>query len=403
MSGYLKENRDKNGKTISFRIGTPRGKDENGKYLYEFRTVKTDSIRTARKELLKLQSDIDKGTYVKPGKDNLSQYLTRWLSDIVKPNLSPRTHELYSYISEKHIIPAIGNILLSEVKPQHLQHLYAEKSKSGLSARTVQLIHITLHKALKNAVKTGLLIRNVAEAVDAPKIQRHEMKTMNEDDLQKFLSAAKDTEYYDLFYKLLFTGLRRSEALALRWQDVDLILCTISVTRSIQQLHNVPVEERLSFKQPKTQKSRRLIALTPSTAILLREHLEARKRILKSLNPNLDTEKDFDQSELIFCRYDGSPLRPDSVTHAWMKLARRCELPEIHTHSARHTHASLLLKQGVHPKIVQERLGHSGIAITLDLYSHVAPGMQAAAANKFDEIALPTASKLDQELDELMK
>jgi integrase len=162
---------------------------------------------------------------MKPGKVTLSEYLNSWLADYCKPNLSPRTHELYSYICDKHIIPTLGNIRLVELKPHHLQRLYADKLSSGLSNRTVQIIHITLHKALKNAVKTGLLIRNIVEAVDTPKIQRPEMRVMSETDLHIFLEYAKDTPYYALFYTSLFTGMRRAELLALRWSDIDLELC----------------------------------------------------------------------------------------------------------------------------------------------------------------------------------
>jgi integrase len=366
-------------------------------------TIKTDSSKVALKALRDLQTEIDKGTFIKPGKATVSVYLKSWLADYVKPNLSPRTHELYRYMADKHITPNIGNIPLTELKSQQLQKIYADKLSSGLSNRTVQLIHITIHKALVSAVKTGLLNRNVADSVDIPKVKRHEMKTMSEADLQKFLEAAKKTPYYSLFYTLLFTGLRRSEALALRWQDVNLMLCKISVTRSMKYLDKAEKGDKISFKETKTAKSRRSIALTPSTAILLRAHQEKRKRALKTLNPKFDPEKDFDQKELIFCNHDGSPLLPNSITHAWIKLTRHCGLDGIRLHDARHTHASLLLKQGVLPKIVQERLGHASNAITLDLYSHVAPGMQQAAANKFDEIALSKESKLDKELREIIK
>jgi len=177
--------------------------------------------------------------------------------------------------------------------------------------------------------------------------------------------------------------MRRSELLALRWCNVDLLLCQLSVTQSMQYLHNVAPQDRITFKEPKTAKSRRLIALSPSNAIVLREHLEAQQKMRQSLGLQPLTD-----SDLVFAHYDGSPLLPDSITHAWMKLVRRCGLKGVRLHDARHTHASLLLKQGVHPKIVQERLGHSGIAITLDLYSHVAPGLQQAAASKFDDILM---------------
>ncbi|MFH1032078.1 MAG: site-specific integrase, partial [Chloroflexota bacterium] len=169
---------------------------------------------------------------------------------------------------------------------------------------------------------------------------------------------------------------RRGEALALSWGDADLLLCQLSVNRSLQFIKNTP-----SFKQPKTTKSRRLIALSPSTVAVLRDHRVEQDRLRSEIEfpPTSDTD-------LVFSHLDGSPLRPDSVTHAWVKLVRRCNLRGVRLHDARHTHATLMLKQGIHPKIVQERLGHAGIAITLDLYSHVVPGLQEAAARKFDDL-----------------
>jgi integrase len=364
----------------SYRIKVPLGRDTvTGKYTAYYETVKKGNKKDAEKRLRQLLTELDKGIFIRPGKATLGEYLNGWLLDYVLPNLSPKTHELYAYICSKHIFPTLANIVLVDLKPIHLQHLYAQKQTSGLSNRTVQLIHVTLHKALKNAVKVGLLSRNVAEAVDTPKIQRREMQTMNETDLCLFLNMARNTEYYSLFYTLLFTGCRRAEALALRWSDVDLLLCQLSITRSMQFVDN-----KVTFKQPKTVKSRRLIALTPSTVVVLQEHWEAQNRMRQTLDLPLVTDND-----LVFSHWDGTPLLPNSVTHAWVKLVRRCGLQGIRLHDARHTHASLLLKQGVHPKIVQERLGHAGIAVTLDLYSHVAPGLQQAAANKFDDIVLP--------------
>jgi len=350
----------------ALRLKISLGKnEETGKYDSYYETFH-GSKPEAAKRLRQMLTERDKGTFIKPGKDTMGEYLKTWLDDYCKPSLAKNTFDLYSIMCEKHIKPTLGNIVVVDLKPQHLQHLYSDKMASGLSNRTVQIIHVVLHKALKNAVKVGLLSRNVAEAVDPPKVTRHEMKVMNETDIHLFLEMARSTEYYSLFYTLLFTGMRRGEVLNLRWQDVDLLLCQLSVMKS------------------KTAKSRRLISLSPSTIAVLREHKDMQNKQRQGLGRPRVTDSDF-----VFSHWNGSPLLPNSVTHAWIKLTRRCGLDGIRLHDARHTHASLLLKQGVHPKIVQERLGHAGIAITLDLYSHVSPGLQQAAANKFDDIVLP--------------
>ena len=219
------------------------------------------------------------------------------------------------------------------------------------------------------------------------------MKVMSETDLHLFLDYAKDSPYYCLFYLGLFTGMRRAELLALRWSDIDLDLCQLYVNRSIQYVRGDDKKNRIVFREPKTSKSRRMIALSPSTVIALREHKAKETELRISLGYLPPTDND-----LVFSHYDGTPFFPNTITHAWIKLVRRCGLYGVRFHDARHTHASLLLKQGVHPKIVQERLGHGSIQITLDTYSHVAPGLQQAAAQKFDDIVLPQQEEVNQEL-----
>jgi len=235
---------------------------------------------------------------------------------------------------------------------------------------------MTLHNTLKCAVKWGLLVRNPADAIDAPRATHTEMKVMSEEDLNRFLEVSKPTPYYTLFYLALFTGMRRSELLGLRWSDVDLLLCQISVTRAMHRLRNGDIV----FRPPKTAKGRRIVSLSPSAALVLREHWETQEtiRLMQGLH--------LEDNDLVFSKEDGSPLVPNAITSAWLRLAKRAGLEGIRLHDARHTHASLMLKQGVHPKIVQERLGHSTIAITLDTYSHVTPGLQEAAALRFDEV-----------------
>jgi len=188
--------------------------------------------------------------------------------------------------------------------------------------------------------------------------------------------------------------MRRSELLAARWCDVDLFDMQISVSRTIQYLNRV--KDRITFKEPKSQKSRRLIALSPSNALILEEHRKDQEKFRESLQLPPIAEND-----LVFSHWDGSPLLPPTITHAWIKLVRKCGLHGIRLHDARHTYATIMLKQGVHPKIVQERLGHSTISTTLDTYSHVTPGLQQAAAMVFDDI-LKKESPLDRELAEIL-
>jgi len=370
MRGHI----TKRGKN-SYSIAVSLGKDATtGKYKYQWVSVK-GTKKEAEKRLSELLTQIDTGTFMKPSKTTLAEYLERWLKDYVWPNLAPGTAEGYEHIMLRHLVPSLGNIILTQLKPEHLQRYYSEKLSGGLSAQTVRHHHTALHKALQTAVEWGLLSRNVADAVKPPHVEHPEMQTWGEDDIIRFLEAANATPYYALFYTALFTGMRRSELLALRWCDVDLLLCQVYVSRSLHVLRG----GKVVFSSPKTAKGRRMIALTPSTTLILREHREKQAAQWAMLGIPLTDEA------LIFSDLEGDPLLPNTVTHAWIKLVRRIGIKPIRFHDARHSHASLMLKQGAHPKIVQERLGHASIQITLDTYSHVAPGLQEAAANRFDE------------------
>ncbi|MBN2462361.1 MAG: site-specific integrase [Dehalococcoidia bacterium] len=381
MRGYIKK-RYKNSYTIALNLGRDPA---TGKRKQQWISVK-GTKKEAEKRLGELLHQLDTGTFMKPGKTTLAEFLERWLKDYAWPNLAPRTAEGYEHIIRRHLIPALGSMTLTQLKPEHLQRYYSEKlltgrcdGKGGLRSKTVRHHHVTLHDALESAVKWGLLSRNPADAVDPPRCQRSEMHTMNEDDIHTLLEAAKSTPYYALFYLALYTGMRRSELLALRWCDIDLLLCQVYVTRTLHQLR----DGSIVYRAPKSAKGRRMIALSPSAAVVLREHKEKQELTRDMLGIPLKDD------DLVFSQLDGKPLLPDTVTHAWIKLVRRTGLEGIRLHDARHSHASLMLKQGTHPKIVQERLGHASIQITLDTYSHVAPGLQEAAADRFDKMVSP--------------
>ena len=374
MRGHVVK-RYKDSYTLVLNLGMDPATGKRKQQWISVRGTKKD----AEKRLAELLHQLDNGTFIKPGKTTVAEYLRKWLEDYCRANLAPRTTEGYESIVRCHLIPSLGKIPLTQLKPEHVQSLYSKGLSAGLSHRTIRYIHATLHKSLQTAVKLGMLVRNPTDAVEPPRVQHREMRTMNESDIHIFLEFAKSTPYYALFYLALFTGMRRSELLALRWCDVDLILCQLSITRALHQLQ----DGSRVIRPPKTAKGRRLISLSPSTTIVLGEHREQQEKLRQSIGSTLT------EDTLVFCHEDGSPLLPNSVSHAWTKLANRVGLKGIRLHDARHTHASLMLKQGIHPKIVQERLGHASIQITLDTYSHVAPGLQQAAANRFDDIVLP--------------
>jgi len=368
--GYIRQR----GKGV-YNVAVSLGKDvKTGKYRYQWTTIR-GTRKDAERKLTDLLHQIDTGVLIQPGKMRLSVYLEKWLTDYVAPNLSPKTAEGYEHICHCHLIPALGNVTLNGLKPTHLTDYYREKQSDGLSAQTVRHHHTMLHKALQTALEWGLLARNIADAVTPPHVQGIEMQTWDEDEISQFLEAARPTPYFALFHTAFFTGMRRSELLALRWCDLDLLLCKIYVTRSLHVLRGGKVD----IRQPKSAKGKRNIDLSPLAATVLREYQEKQRLDRAMLGKSLA------DGDLVFSDLDGKPLLPNTVTHAWIKLVRRTGIKPIRLHDARHSHASLMLKQGTHPKIVQERLGHASIQITLDTYSHVAPGLQEAAAARFDQ------------------
>ena len=339
--------------------------------------------REAEVRLTELLREMDTGAFVLPTKRTLGEFLESWLEEYARPNLAPTTVEGYEHIVHQQLAPALGHIALAQLKPEHIQRYLAAKQKDGrqdgkggLSVQTVRHHSMCLHGALATACKWGLLSRNPADSVTPPRSQAPEWHTLGEDDIQRLLAEAKSTSYFALFHLALFTGLRRSELLALRWADVNLPLCQLYVTRTLHCMAG----RQFVYRQPKTAKGRRMVALAPSTALVLADHRRQQQELRAALGAELRDD------DLLFADVEGRPLRPDTVTHAWVKIVRRLGLGPVRLHDARHTHASLLLKTGTHPKVVQERLGHSSVQMTIDLYSHIAPGLQEAAAAQFDRL-----------------
>jgi len=380
----------------SWSIVLYTGRDpQTGKKRYQWHSVK-GTKKQAEKELASLINRLETGNYIKPTKTTVGLFLEQWLVDYASTNTAPRTFERYAEIVRTHLIPNLGSITLTQLKPEHLQSYYAHEltsgrlnGKGGLSAQTVKHHHRILSEALNHAVKWGLVTRNVANAVDPPRPVKKEMATLQAEDIPQLLEEAKKMEeessipYYTIIYTALHTGMRRGEILALRWSDIDLDFMTISINRSLQILK----DGTKIIREPKTPKARRLIAMTPSLALQLREHKES-QAALRLLNNN-----PVQYNDLIFADIDGNPLNPDTVTPAFTKIAKRAGL-KLRLHDLRHTHATLMLKSGVHPKIVSERLGHATVAFTLDTYTHVVPGLQEAAAKAFDDTIFITKERI---------
>ena len=275
MRGHIVK-RYENSYTIVLNLGVDPA---TGKRKQQWISVK-GTKKDAEKRLSELLHQIDTGVFLKPGKTTLASFLQRWLNDYAFPNLAPRTAEVYEYIVRVHVIPALGHVLLTQLKPEQLQKYYADKmargrrdGTGGLNPKSVRNHHLALHSALQTAVKWGLVQRNAADLVTPPHCQKTEMKIWNEDEILFFLQANRNNPYYTIFFLALFTGLRRSEFLALRWQDIDFIYCQLYVSRSVHQLKT----GEIVYKNTKSARGNRPVALSPSTLEALRQHQTSRE------------------------------------------------------------------------------------------------------------------------------
>jgi len=368
----------------SYTIWWDEGRDPlTGKRRQRNKSIK-GTKRNAEAELRKILTALDSGVYIKPTKLTVGDLLRQWLENYVdvSNNVRARTGEGYHMMCEKHLIPALGSIHITQLQTAQIQSYYAQAlqsgradGKGGLSARTVKHHHRVLSEALTWAVEENLLGRNVAKSAKPPKPVSREMGTLNEDNIDLLLEAARGGQYYYLFYLATYSGMRRSELLGLRWKDVDLHLGSLSIVQTLHRLAN----QEIKTEAPKGAKSRRRIALGPELVLTLREHKKHQGGIRETLGNPLTGD------DLVFAKPDGSPMSPSTVSHAFLDLRRKVGLEGVHLHSLRHTHATLLMKGGENPKTVQERLGHSSIAVTMDIYSHVVPGIQELAAMNFEE------------------
>ncbi len=319
---------------------------------------------------------------MEPSKLTVAAYLARWLADYAKPRTSGKTYERYAQIVESHLKPGLGHHLLRKLQPLHIQDLYAHSlaagrkgGKSGLSPRTVLHIHRVVHLALRQAVRWQLLARNPAESVEPPRPHDQEMRVLNEAEMGQLLRSAEHTRLYEAILLALTTGMRRGEIAALTWSDVDLKSGAVTVTKSLEQ-----TRAGLTVKTPKTAKGRRTIPLPAMAAIALRRHKSRQAEQRLRLGPA------YQDRGLVCAAPDGSYWPPDLLSKAFRALIVRTGLRLVRFHDLRHTHATQLLRQSVHPKVVAERLGHSTITITLDTYSHVLPGLQEEAAQRLDQV-----------------
>ena len=361
----------KKGSTYFVVIDTPRGAS-GGRRQKWIRAGRTKREAEAKRNELAYEQD--RGTLVEPSKITLAEFLEHWLEAAARPTVEPKTFQVYEDIVRKKISPAIGHFKLSNLQPLHIQGYYSFElteggaKGTGLSARSVLHHHRVLKRALGQAVRWKMLPANPADGVDAPRPKRSTARTLTREGVHELLSLLQGTTLYMPTLIAAYTGMRRGEVLALKWEDVDLDRATISVRRSLEQ-----TRDGVRFKEPKSQRGRRSIAISQRLVKELRQHrVEQRKE-------RLYLGSAYENQGLVVSKDLGAPWRPDSFSTQFHAVVKRAGI-DINFHGLRHTHATFLLEEGMNAKVVSERLGHATVSLTLDTYSHVTPGMQDQAA-----------------------
>lgn len=342
---------------------------------YQHRT--RQEAETHRVELLSLMYG---GNFVPDSKLTVGEFLQRWLRDYASGAVAPTTFARYREIIQLHLTPALGSYPLGRLSPLAIQGYFRDRLERGLSSTTVRHHAMLLHEALRHAVRWGLLTRNPCDMVDPPRRRPAEVRVWDEEQVRLFLAQAKRASpYYRLYLAAVTTGMRQGELLGLCWRDVDLAMGTASVRRTFYRLGKEPV-----FKEPKTQKARRTVALFGLLVEELRHLREEQAELRRLLGPR------YEDNDLVFCQHNGKPLRANNIVRRdFRSVLKQAGLPRIRFHDLRHCHATMLLRQGAHPKVVQERLGHSTPAFTLHVYSHVLPGIQEQAARALESSLFP--------------
>lgn len=338
--------------------------------------------------------DQQQGTLVTAQPQTVAHFLTDWLENTHRRRLRPRTYERYREALYLHIIPSLGHIQLQKLTAQRVQAFYTRKADEGLAPATIIYYHSVLHNALDTAVKWGLVVRNVCDLVAPPRKDRFEIQPLTMEQMQHLLATLRGHKWEALFTLAMATGMRRGELLGLKWQDINFEAGRLQVRRVLSRVPtHMPAREHVYVEaEPKTQKSRRSVMIAPFALEALKRHR------VSQLEAKVKAGECWQEHDYVFCTLQGRHLGPNHVVVEFKKLLTRAGLPNIRFHDLRHSAATLLLSLGIHPKVVQELLGHTQISITMDVYSHVLPGMQQDAMRQLDA-ALIKQVRLDEEAE----
>jgi len=339
------------------------------KYFYGETRKEVDKKLTAAKR------DQQQGLLVVTERQTIESFLLMWLEQVVRQKPSLNTYTSYKNIVVNHLIPEVGRVQLAKLTPQEVQVMLNRKRDSGLSPRMVQYIHAVLRIALGRAVKWGYIAQNVAKLVDVPGVPKYEPEFLAPEEARQLLRVVQGHRLSALFTVALALGLRKGEALGLRWKDVDFEKAQVTVRKNLQF-----IEKKFHMQDTKSAQGRRTFSVPDVAMQALLKH-QARQQA--------EREKAGDawqEHGLVFTSSIGTPIHASNVNRMFNRLLAQAGMLHIRFHDLRHTCGSLLIAQGVHPRVVMEILGHSQISLTMNTYGHLIPGLKEEVADKLQEL-----------------
>jgi integrase len=342
--------------------------DGKRKYVY------AKNAKEVREKLRKAQQAHEQGTLVSASRQSVKDYLKHWLG-IHGPTIKASTWATYGYNLNANIIPTLGHIPLQKLTPDQIQKCYTGLAEEGLKASSIRFIHTILKSALADAIEWGKLARNPCSKVKLPRIEKHDIMPLTQEQTQVLLQYIRGHKLECLVSLALATGMRQGELLALHWHDIDFEQKVVQIRRTLSYIP----KKGLSEEEPKTAKSRRSITLTAFAIDALKQHRTAQ------VEARLQSCARWQDKDLVFCNGQGGYIWHMNMETAFKRLLQEAGLPARRFHDLRHTAAVALIIKGVHPKVIQEILGHSSIVITMDIYGHVFPSMQRDAMAHMDD------------------
>jgi integrase len=353
--------------TVGYESGKPKRKMLYGKTRKEV----ADKLAAALR-------DQQQGLPVTTERQTVAQFLMRWLADTIAPNRRAKTYRSYEQIVRCHLVPDLGRLSLAKLTPQQVQALLKRKQAAGLSPRTVAYIRAVLRQALNQALRWGLVARNVASLVEPPKVERYQITPLTPQQASRLLDAAQGNRLEALYRVALSLGLRQGEALGLRWEDIDFEVRTLHVAVALQA-----VGGNLALVAPKTENARRTLSLPVALASALKTHRA------RQAEQRLKAGTAWQDNGLVFCTRVGTPIHPRNLVRSFQALRERAGLPSMRFHDLRHFCLSLLAAQGVPARVTMEIAGHSDIRLTLSVYTHVYDEAKQQAAEVMDKLFPP--------------